>query len=98
MIGSKSSLFLAIPCVLLLVTGCRPTDPQPVMTLSGEKLMSATCTNSIVTPTEQMCWKAVLEKCGPGAMVVHVGESTRPVYRHPGWTTQYLWTVLIRNC
>lgn len=94
----KMTRFLPVFLSLVLAAGCRPTDPQPVATLNGEKIMSATCTNSIVTPTEQSCKKAVLEKCQPGATIADMSETSRPVYRHPGWTTQYIWTVLIKNC
>lgn len=51
----KMTRFLPVVLSLVLAAGCRPTDPQPVATLNGEKIMSATCTNSIVTPTEQSC-------------------------------------------
>lgn len=94
----KMTRFLPVFLSLALAAGCRPTDPQPVATLNGEKIMSATCTNSIITPTEQSCKKAVLEKCRPGATIADMSETSRPVYRHPGWTTQYIWTVLIKNC
>lgn len=99
MAGSRMALLPATFFLLAIATGCRPTDPQPVQTLSGEKLVSATCIGgSLVTPTQQACQKAILEKCRPGATVVDTGESTRPVYIHPGWATERVWTVLIRNC
>lgn len=95
---SNATRFGPIFLSLLLAAGCRPSDPQPVVTLNGEKIMSATCTNSIITPTEQSCKKALLEKCRQGATIADMSETSRPVYRHPGWTTQYIWTVLIKNC
>lgn len=98
MAKSRMKLVGMVSVLLVFVTGCRPTEPQPVATLNGEKIMSATCTNSIITPTEQSCRKAVLEKCSQRATIADVGESSRLVYSHPGWTTQYIWTVLIKNC
>lgn len=81
-----------------VAAGCRPTEPEPVATLNGQSIKSATCNNSIVTPTVNSCKKAVLEKCRPGATVLTVGEQSRLVYRHPGWATQLIWTVLLKNC
>ncbi|MBB4283602.1 MULTISPECIES: hypothetical protein [Agrobacterium tumefaciens complex] len=98
MVGAKMTRFLSLCLLLVFAAGCRPTDPQPVATWKGEKIMSATCTNSIITPTERSCKKALLEKCRPGATIANVSETSRPVYRHPGWTTQYVWTALIKNC
>lgn len=82
----------------LAATACRPTDPQPVATIDGRELKSATCTNSILTPTQVMCREALLKKCKPGAEVLNISEGSRLVYQHPGWATQYIWTVMLKDC
>lgn len=94
----RMTRFLPLCLLLVIAAGCRPTDPQPVATGNGDRIMSAQCNNSIVTPTEHSCKKALLEKCRPGATIANVSERSRPVYRHPGWTTQYVWTVFINDC
>lgn len=96
--ASRKSRIVPALLFLSMAAGCRPTDPQPVATLNGQSIKSATCNNSIVTPTVTSCKQAILEKCRPGATIINVSEKSQYVYRHPGWATRYIRTVLLKDC